>query len=110
MLCKLTSTLAQLTARDVVFFYKNGANGSGSGQRIAGQPTCSGGAASTEGADLLELAKSGCVVGAQSPIDDDYLVVPELLQRAKSSYEDVQPVSRVLGLFSLHSDLAKEVP
>eukprot|EP00873_Tetraselmis_striata_P029251 jgi/Tetstr1/449515/TSEL_036603.t1 len=81
--------------------------GSGSGQRIAGQPTGSGGAA--ERPDLLELAQSGRV-GAKSVSDEnDYLAVPELLQRAESGYEAVRPVSRVPGLFPLMStDLPNE--
>eukprot|EP00873_Tetraselmis_striata_P040552 jgi/Tetstr1/460816/TSEL_000570.t1 len=60
---------------------------------------------------MLELAESGRV-GAKSVSDDnDYLAVLELLQRAESGYEAVQPViSRVLpGLFPLSStDLANE--
>eukprot|EP00873_Tetraselmis_striata_P019057 jgi/Tetstr1/439321/TSEL_027760.t1 len=41
--------------------------------------------------DLLELAQSGRV-GAKSVSDeDDYLAVPELLQRAESGYEAVRP-------------------
>eukprot|EP00873_Tetraselmis_striata_P009924 jgi/Tetstr1/430188/TSEL_020019.t1 len=78
----------------------------GSGQRVAGQPTGSGGAA--ERPDLLELAQSGRV-GAKSVSDeDDYLAVPELLQRAESGYEAVRPVSRVPGLFPLSTDLTNE--
>eukprot|EP00873_Tetraselmis_striata_P034855 jgi/Tetstr1/455119/TSEL_041971.t1 len=70
LLRKLATTLAQLTARERVVDGE-GAHGSGSGQRIAGQPTCSGGAA--ERPDLLELAQSGRV-GAKSVNDeDDYL-------------------------------------
>eukprot|EP00873_Tetraselmis_striata_P002849 jgi/Tetstr1/423113/TSEL_013883.t1 len=84
----------------------NGAHGSGSGQRIAGQPTGSGGAA--ERPDLLELAQSGRV-GAKSVSDeDDYLAVPELLQRAEYGYEAVLPVSRVPGLFPLSTDPTNE--
>eukprot|EP00873_Tetraselmis_striata_P039549 jgi/Tetstr1/459813/TSEL_005163.t1 len=83
-----------------------GAHGSGSGQRIAGQPTGSGGAA--ERPDLLELAQSGRV-GAKSVSDeDDYLAVPELPQRAESGYEAVRPVSRVPGLFPVSTDLTNE--
>eukprot|EP00873_Tetraselmis_striata_P007351 jgi/Tetstr1/427615/TSEL_017740.t1 len=56
----------------------------------------------------LELAQSGRV-GAKSVSDeDDYLAVPELLQRAESCYEAVRPVSRVPGLFSLSTDLTNE--
>eukprot|EP00873_Tetraselmis_striata_P029997 jgi/Tetstr1/450261/TSEL_037297.t1 len=74
--------------------------------RIAGQPTGSGGAA--ERPDLLELVQSGRV-GAKSVSDeDDYLAVPELLQRAESGYEAVRPVSRVPGLFPLSTDLTNE--
>eukprot|EP00873_Tetraselmis_striata_P004471 jgi/Tetstr1/424735/TSEL_015252.t1 len=58
--------------------------------------------------DLLELAPSGRV-GAKSVSDeDDYLAVPELLQRAESGYEAVRPVSRVPGLFPLSADLTNE--
>eukprot|EP00873_Tetraselmis_striata_P005089 jgi/Tetstr1/425353/TSEL_015802.t1 len=58
--------------------------------------------------DLLELAQSGRV-GAKSVSDeDDYLAVPELLQRAESGYEAVRPVSRVPGLFPLSTDLTNE--
>eukprot|EP00873_Tetraselmis_striata_P015313 jgi/Tetstr1/435577/TSEL_024480.t1 len=105
LLRELATTLAQLTARERVVDGE-GAHGSSSGQRIAGQPTCSGGAA--ERPDLLELAQSGRV-GAKSVSDeDDYLAVPELLQRAKSGYEAVRPVSRVPGLFPLSTDLTNE--
>eukprot|EP00873_Tetraselmis_striata_P019665 jgi/Tetstr1/439929/TSEL_028336.t1 len=76
------------------------------GARIAGQLTGSGGAA--ERPDLLELAQSSRV-GAKSVSDeDDYLAVPELLQRAQSGYEAVRPVSGVLGLFPLSTDLTNE--
>eukprot|EP00873_Tetraselmis_striata_P035216 jgi/Tetstr1/455480/TSEL_042309.t1 len=105
LLRELATALAQLTARERVADGE-GAHGSGSGQRIAGQPTCSGGAA--ERPDLLELAQSGRV-GAKSVSDeDDYLAVPELLQRAESGYEAVRPVSRVPGLFPLSTDLMNE--
>eukprot|EP00873_Tetraselmis_striata_P018262 jgi/Tetstr1/438526/TSEL_027078.t1 len=101
----LATTVAQLTARERVVDGE-GAHGSGSGQRIAGQPTCSGGTA--ERPDLLELAQSGRV-GAKSVSDeDDYLAVPELLQRAEYGYEAVRPVSRVYGLFPLSTDLMNE--
>eukprot|EP00873_Tetraselmis_striata_P024742 jgi/Tetstr1/445006/TSEL_032814.t1 len=101
----LATAVAQLTARERVVDGE-GAHGSGSGQRFAGQPTGSGGAA--ERPDLLELAQSGRV-GAKSVSDeDDYLAVPELLQRAESGYEAVRPVSRVHGLFSLSTDLTNE--
>eukprot|EP00873_Tetraselmis_striata_P014903 jgi/Tetstr1/435167/TSEL_002623.t1 len=82
------------------------AHGSGSGQRIAGQPTGSGGAA--ERPDLLELAQSGRVGAKSVSAEDDYLAVPELLQRAESGYEAVRPVSRVPGLFPLSTDLTNE--
>eukprot|EP00873_Tetraselmis_striata_P046302 jgi/Tetstr1/466566/TSEL_011068.t1 len=66
----LAIAMAQLTARERVVDGE-GAHGSGSGQRIAGQPTGSGGAA--ERPDLLELAQGGRV-GAKSVSDeDDYL-------------------------------------
>eukprot|EP00873_Tetraselmis_striata_P021548 jgi/Tetstr1/441812/TSEL_030029.t1 len=105
LLRELTTALAQLTARESVV-HGEGAHGSGSGQRTAGQPTCSGGAA--ERPDLLELAQSGHV-GAKSVSDeDDYLAVPELLQRAESGYEAVRSVSRVPGLFPLSTDLTNE--
>eukprot|EP00873_Tetraselmis_striata_P009333 jgi/Tetstr1/429597/TSEL_019496.t1 len=83
-----------------------GAHGSGSGQRFAGQPTGSGGAA--ERPDLLELAQSGRVGAKSASAEDDYLAVPELLQRAESGYEAVRPVSRVHGLFPLSTDLTNE--
>eukprot|EP00873_Tetraselmis_striata_P040318 jgi/Tetstr1/460582/TSEL_000507.t1 len=105
LLRELATPLAQWTARERVV---NGeeAHGSGSGQRIAGQPTGSGGAA--ERPDLLELAQSSRV-GAKSVSDeDDYLAVPELMQRAESGYEAVRPVSRVHGLFPLSTDLTNE--
>eukprot|EP00873_Tetraselmis_striata_P007164 jgi/Tetstr1/427428/TSEL_017591.t1 len=101
LLRELATTVAQLTALERVVDGE-GAHGSGSGQRIAGQPTGSGGAA--ERPDLLELAQSGRV-GAKSVSDeDDYLAVPKLLQRAESGYEAVRPVSRVPGLFPLSTD------
>eukprot|EP00873_Tetraselmis_striata_P015485 jgi/Tetstr1/435749/TSEL_024644.t1 len=101
----LATAVAQLTARERVVDGE-GAHGSGSGQHFAGQPTGSGGAA--ERPDLLELAQSGRV-GAKSVSDeDDYLAVPELLQRAESGYEAVRPVSRVPGLFPLSTDLTNE--
>eukprot|EP00873_Tetraselmis_striata_P036208 jgi/Tetstr1/456472/TSEL_043196.t1 len=54
------------------------------------------------------LAQSGRV-GAKSVSDeDDYLAVPELLQRAESGYEAIRPVSRVPGLFPLSTDLTNE--
>eukprot|EP00873_Tetraselmis_striata_P039979 jgi/Tetstr1/460243/TSEL_000478.t2 len=81
-------------------------HGSRSGQRIAGQPTGSGGAA--ERPDLLELAQSGRVGAKSVSAEDDYLAVPELLQRAESGYEAVRPVSRVPGLFPLSTDLTNE--
>eukprot|EP00873_Tetraselmis_striata_P045667 jgi/Tetstr1/465931/TSEL_010545.t1 len=105
LLRELATAVAQLTARDRVVDGE-GPHGSGSGQRFAGQPTGSGGAA--ERPDLLELAQS-CRVGAKSvSAEDDYLAVPELLQRAESGYEAVRPVSRVPGLFPLSTDLTNE--
>eukprot|EP00873_Tetraselmis_striata_P009882 jgi/Tetstr1/430146/TSEL_019979.t1 len=106
LLRELATAMAQLTARERVVDGE-GAHGSGSGQRIAGQPTAgSGGVA--ERPDLLELAQSGRV-GAKSVSDeDDYLAVPKLLQRAESGYEAVRPVSRVPGLFPLSTDLTNE--
>eukprot|EP00873_Tetraselmis_striata_P001257 jgi/Tetstr1/421521/TSEL_012468.t1 len=105
LLRELATTLARLTARERVVDGE-GAHGSGSGQRIAGQPTGNGGAA--ERPDLLELAQSGRV-GAKSVSDeDDYLAVPELLHRAESGYEAVLPVSREPGLFPLSTDLTNE--
>eukprot|EP00873_Tetraselmis_striata_P024280 jgi/Tetstr1/444544/TSEL_032421.t1 len=85
---------------------EKGAHGSGSGQRFARQPTGSGGAA--ERPDLLELAQSGRVGAKSVSAEDDYLAVPELLQRAESGYEAVRPVSRVPGLFPLSTDLTNE--
>eukprot|EP00873_Tetraselmis_striata_P007258 jgi/Tetstr1/427522/TSEL_017648.t1 len=105
LLRELATALAQLTARDRVVD-GDGAHGSGSGQRIVGQPTSSGGAAVRP--DLLELPKGGRV-GAKSLSDeDDYLAVPELLQRAESGYEAVRPVSRVPRLFPSSTDLTNE--
>eukprot|EP00873_Tetraselmis_striata_P015138 jgi/Tetstr1/435402/TSEL_024311.t1 len=101
----LATAVAQLTARDRVVDGE-GAHGSGSGQRFAGQPTGSGGAA--ERPDLLELAQSGRVGAKSVSAEDDYLAVPELLQRAESGYEAVRPVSRVPGLFPLSTDLTNE--
>eukprot|EP00873_Tetraselmis_striata_P028963 jgi/Tetstr1/449227/TSEL_036432.t1 len=101
----LATAVAQLTARERVVDGE-GAHGSGFGQRIAGQPTCSGGAA--ERPDLLELAQSGRVGAKSVSAEDDYLAVPELLQRAESGYEAVRPVSRVPGLFPLSTDLTNE--
>eukprot|EP00873_Tetraselmis_striata_P008595 jgi/Tetstr1/428859/TSEL_018846.t1 len=96
----------QLTARDHVVGGDGAHDGFGFGQRIAGQPTGSGGAAMRP--DLLELAQSGRV-GAKSVSDeDDHLAVPELLRRAKSGYEAVRPVSRVPRLFSLSTDMTNE--
>eukprot|EP00873_Tetraselmis_striata_P000258 jgi/Tetstr1/420522/TSEL_001066.t1 len=74
--------------------------------RIVGQPTGNGGAA--ERPDLLELAQSGRVGAKSVSAEDDYLAVPELLQRAESGYEAVRPVSRVPGLFPLSTDLTNE--
>eukprot|EP00873_Tetraselmis_striata_P002551 jgi/Tetstr1/422815/TSEL_013606.t1 len=101
----LATAVARLTARDRVVDGE-GAHGSGSGQRFAGQPTGSGGAA--ERPDLLELAQSGRVGAKSVSAEDDYLAVPELLQRAESGYEAVRPVSRVPGLFPLSTDLTNE--
>eukprot|EP00873_Tetraselmis_striata_P011787 jgi/Tetstr1/432051/TSEL_021523.t1 len=69
-------------------------------------PTGSGGAA--ERPDLLELAQSGRVGAKSVSAEDDYLAVPEVLQRAESGYEAVRPVSRVPGLFPLSTDLTNE--
>eukprot|EP00873_Tetraselmis_striata_P028151 jgi/Tetstr1/448415/TSEL_035685.t1 len=69
-------------------------------------PTCSGEAA--ERPDLLELAQSGRVGAKSASAEDDYLAVPELLQRAESGYEAVRPVNRVPGLFPLSTDLTNE--
>eukprot|EP00873_Tetraselmis_striata_P026641 jgi/Tetstr1/446905/TSEL_034363.t1 len=74
------------------------------GQSLA--PTGNGGAA--ERPDLLELAQSGRVGAKSVSAEDDYLAVPELLQRAESGYEAVRPVSRVPGLFPLSTDLTNE--
>eukprot|EP00873_Tetraselmis_striata_P003984 jgi/Tetstr1/424248/TSEL_001441.t1 len=105
LLRELAASMAQLTARERVVDGE-GAHGSGSGQRIAGQPTGSGGAA--ERPDLLELGQSGRV-GEKSVSDEDgYLAVSELLQRAESNYEAVRPVGRVPGLFPLSTDLTNE--
>eukprot|EP00873_Tetraselmis_striata_P022009 jgi/Tetstr1/442273/TSEL_030414.t1 len=105
LLRELAIAMAQLTARDRVVDGDE-AHGSGSGQRIAGQPIGSGGAA--ERPDLLELAQSGRV-GAKSVSDeDDYLAVPELLQRGEYGYEAVRAVSRVPGPFPLSTDLTNE--
>eukprot|EP00873_Tetraselmis_striata_P040443 jgi/Tetstr1/460707/TSEL_005894.t1 len=101
----LATSVAQLTARERVVDGE-GAHGSGFGQRVAGQPTCSGGAA--ERPDLLELAQSGRVGAKSVSAEDDYFAVPELLQRAESGYEAVRPVSRVPGLFPLSTDLTNE--
>eukprot|EP00873_Tetraselmis_striata_P018324 jgi/Tetstr1/438588/TSEL_027139.t1 len=65
-----------------------------------------GGAA--ERPDLLELAQSGRVGAKSVSAEDDYLAVPELLQRAEFGYEAVRPVSRVPGLFPLSTDLTNE--
>eukprot|EP00873_Tetraselmis_striata_P003053 jgi/Tetstr1/423317/TSEL_014015.t1 len=105
LLRELATAVAQLTARDRVVDGE-GAHGSGSGQRFAGQPTGSGEAA--ERPDLLELAQSGRVGAKSVSAEDDYLAVPELLQRAESGYEAVRPVSRVPGLFPLSTDLTNE--
>eukprot|EP00873_Tetraselmis_striata_P006912 jgi/Tetstr1/427176/TSEL_017364.t1 len=105
LLRELATAVAQLTARDRVVDGE-GAHGSGSGQRFAGQPTGSGGAA--ERPDLLELAQSGRVGAKSVSAEDDYLAVPELLQRAEYGYEAVRPVSRVPRLFPLSTDLTNE--
>eukprot|EP00873_Tetraselmis_striata_P038001 jgi/Tetstr1/458265/TSEL_044753.t1 len=70
LLRELATAVAQLTARDRVVDGE-GAHGSGSGQRFAGQPTGSGGAA--ERPDLLELAQSGRVGAKSVSAEDDYL-------------------------------------
>eukprot|EP00873_Tetraselmis_striata_P037473 jgi/Tetstr1/457737/TSEL_044282.t1 len=105
LLRELATAVALLTARDRVVDGE-GAHGSGSGQRFAGQPTGSGGAA--ERPDLLQLAQSGRGGAKSVSAVDDYLAVPELLQRAEYGYEAVRPVSRVPGLFPLRTDLTNE--
>eukprot|EP00873_Tetraselmis_striata_P011861 jgi/Tetstr1/432125/TSEL_021582.t1 len=70
LLRELATSLARLTARERVVDGE-GAHGSGSGQRIAGQPTGGGGAA--ERPDLLELAQSGRVGAKSASDEDDYL-------------------------------------
>eukprot|EP00873_Tetraselmis_striata_P007878 jgi/Tetstr1/428142/TSEL_018194.t1 len=55
-----------------------------------------------------DLAQSGRVGAKSVSAEDDYLAVPELLQRAESGYEAVRPVSRVPGLFPLSTDLTNE--
>eukprot|EP00873_Tetraselmis_striata_P009592 jgi/Tetstr1/429856/TSEL_019722.t1 len=70
VLRELATTMAQLTARERVVDGE-GAHGSGSGQRIAGPPSGSGGAA--ERPDLLELAQSGRVGAKSVSGEDDYL-------------------------------------
>eukprot|EP00873_Tetraselmis_striata_P045031 jgi/Tetstr1/465295/TSEL_009993.t1 len=105
LLRELATTLAQLMARERVVD-DEGAHCSGSGQRITGQPTGSGGAA--ERPDLLELAQSGRVGAKSVSHEDDYLAVPELLQRAEYGYEAVRPVSRVPGFFPMSTDLTNE--
>eukprot|EP00873_Tetraselmis_striata_P004838 jgi/Tetstr1/425102/TSEL_015566.t1 len=105
LLRELATAVAQLTARDRVVGGE-GAHGSGSGQRFAGQPTGNGGAA--ERPDLLKLAQSGRVGSKSVSAEDDYLAVPELLHRAESGYEAVRPVSRVPGLVPLSTDLTNE--
>eukprot|EP00873_Tetraselmis_striata_P017338 jgi/Tetstr1/437602/TSEL_026269.t1 len=75
-------------------------------ESLNADPIGSGGAA--ERPDLLELAQSGRVGAKSVSAEDDYLAVPELLQRAESGYEAVRPVSRVPGLFPLSTDLTNE--
>eukprot|EP00873_Tetraselmis_striata_P027286 jgi/Tetstr1/447550/TSEL_034929.t1 len=104
LLRELGTTLAQLTARDRVVD-GDGTHCSGSGQRIAGQPTGSWGAAVRP--DLLEPAQGGRV-GAKSVSDEDDNLARGAEQRAKSGYEAVRPVSRVPGLFPLSTDLTNE--
>eukprot|EP00873_Tetraselmis_striata_P003492 jgi/Tetstr1/423756/TSEL_014387.t1 len=70
-------------------------------RQAAGEPRA-------ERPDLLELAQSGRVGAKSVSAEDDYLAVPELLQRAESGYEAVRPVSRVPGLFPLSTDLTNE--
>eukprot|EP00873_Tetraselmis_striata_P046338 jgi/Tetstr1/466602/TSEL_011090.t1 len=102
LLLKLTSSLAQLAARERVV-YGDGAHGPGSGQRVAGQPTDIGGAGVHP--DMLELAHSGRVGAKSASDEDDYLAVPELLQRGEFGYEDARPVNRVHELVPLRTDL-----
>eukprot|EP00873_Tetraselmis_striata_P014704 jgi/Tetstr1/434968/TSEL_023959.t1 len=71
-----------------------------------GQPTGSGGAAVRP--DLLELARGGRVGAISVSDEDDYLAVPELLQRAEPGYKAVRPVSQVPGLFPVSTDLTNE--
>eukprot|EP00873_Tetraselmis_striata_P035588 jgi/Tetstr1/455852/TSEL_042642.t1 len=105
LLRELGTLLAQLTARDRVV--GDGVHGSGYRQQlVAGQPTCCGGSA--ERPDLLELAQSGRVGAKSMSREDDYLAVPELLQRAEYGYEAVRPVSRVPELFPLSTHLTNE--
>eukprot|EP00873_Tetraselmis_striata_P004635 jgi/Tetstr1/424899/TSEL_015394.t1 len=66
------------------------------------------GKGAAERPDLLELAQSGRVGAKSVSYEDDYLAVPELLQRAESGYEAVRPVGRVPGLFPLSTDLTNE--
>eukprot|EP00873_Tetraselmis_striata_P028819 jgi/Tetstr1/449083/TSEL_036296.t2 len=107
----LATAVAQLTARERVVDGE-GAHGSGFGQRIAGQPTGSGGAA--ERPDLLELAQSGRVGAKSVSAEDDYLAVPELLQRVESGGVFVDVVFRgphaMAALFVALDELLPYVP
>eukprot|EP00873_Tetraselmis_striata_P017553 jgi/Tetstr1/437817/TSEL_026457.t1 len=101
----LATAVAQLTARERVVDGE-GAHGSGFGQRVAGQPSDRQ-RGSRRAPRLARASQSGHVGAKSVSAEDDYLAVPELLQRAESGYE-VRPVSRVLGLFPLSTDLTNE--
>eukprot|EP00873_Tetraselmis_striata_P045018 jgi/Tetstr1/465282/TSEL_009983.t1 len=108
LLRELATAVAQLTARDRVVDGE-GAHGSGSGQRFAGQPTGIGGAA--ERPDLLELAQSGRVGAKSVSAEDDYLAVPELLQRVEYGYDRGRSTGQPSAyprLFPLSTDLTNE--
>eukprot|EP00873_Tetraselmis_striata_P038835 jgi/Tetstr1/459099/TSEL_004549.t1 len=88
----LATAVAQLTARERVVDGE-GAHGSGFGQRIAGQPTGSGGAA--ERPDLLELAQSGRVGAKSVSAEDDYLAdFTPYLARARNHAEAIDKAFR----------------
>eukprot|EP00873_Tetraselmis_striata_P005747 jgi/Tetstr1/426011/TSEL_016358.t1 len=88
----LATAIAQLTARERVVDGE-GAHGSGFGQRIAGQPTGSGGAA--ERPDLLELAQSSRVGAKSVSAEDDYLDdFTPYLARARNHAEAIDKAFR----------------
>eukprot|EP00873_Tetraselmis_striata_P034170 jgi/Tetstr1/454434/TSEL_041334.t1 len=88
----LATAVAQLTARERVVDGE-GAHGSGFGQRVAGQPTGSGGAA--ERPDLLELAQSGRVGTKSVSAEDDYLAYfTPYLARARNHAEAIDKAFR----------------